>query len=337
MTIVGIIPNPASGKDIRRLVAKAMVVSNQEKVNIVSRMLVGLHATNVSRLQIMPDLFGIGKQAVYNLRNQIPELSSNIQLLDMDLSNSAYDSLHAAEIMKENGASCIIVLGGDGTTRIVSKGCGDIPLLPISTGTNNVLPYFVEGTIAGLCAGYIAGLDRDHQYPLCRRSKRIEVWVNGELADIALVDLAAKSGGFSGSRAVWDSSELRQIAVTYASPMNIGLSAVIGVCHPVSIKDEFGAFVSVNPADPPDQRVVSPIGPGLIRQIPISEVEKMELGQPYPIVDERSLVLVLDGERELVLGEEDSAFMIIKRNGPWIIDLDLAMFEAASSDYFVSN
>lgn len=337
MVSVGIIPNPASGKDIRRVVAKALVVSNQEKVNIVSRMLVGLHATGVSQIQIMPDLLGIGSQAVHNLRMQIPSLSSKVQLLNMDLSNSALDSLRAADLMRNNDVRCIIVLGGDGTTRVVSKGCGDVPLLPISTGTNNVIPFFIEGTIAGLCAGYIAGLAEKHQHSLCTRSKRIEVWVNDELVDIALVDLAISAGGFPGARAIWDSSELRQIAVTRALPTSIGMSAVLGMVWPVSVDDDFGGLATVNGVNNNYKRVSAPLGPGLIERISISGVEKIKPGQAYPIVDERPLVLALDGERELVLKDDDSAFLILKRNGPLIVDIDRVMLEAASTDYFASH
>jgi predicted polyphosphate/ATP-dependent NAD kinase len=337
MVSVGIIPNPASGKDIRRVVAKALVVSNQEKVNIVSRMLVGLHATGVSQIQIMPDLLGIGSQAVHNLRLQIPSLSSKVQLLNMDLSNSALDSLRASDLMRNNDVRCIIVLGGDGTTRVVSKGCGDVPLLPISTGTNNVIPFFIEGTIAGLCAGYIAGLTEKHQHSLCTRSKRIEVWVNDELVDIALVDLAISAGGFPGARAIWDSSELRQIAVTRALPTSIGMSAVLGMVWLVSVDDDFGGLATVNGVNNNNKRVSAPLGPGLIERISISEVEKIKPGQAYPIVDERPLVLALDGERELVLKVDDTAFLILKRNGPLIVDIDRVMLEAASTDYFASH
>ena len=55
------------------------------------------------------------------------------------------------------GVGCLITLGGDGTNRVVAKACGDIPLVPISCGTNNVFPYMVEGTVAGLAAGLVAG------------------------------------------------------------------------------------------------------------------------------------------------------------------------------------
>ena len=37
MTSIGIIANPASGKDIRRLVSYATTIDNNEKVNICKR------------------------------------------------------------------------------------------------------------------------------------------------------------------------------------------------------------------------------------------------------------------------------------------------------------
>ena len=47
MSLVGIIANPASGTDIRRLVAYGSVFNNQEKVRIVRRILLGLEAAGV--------------------------------------------------------------------------------------------------------------------------------------------------------------------------------------------------------------------------------------------------------------------------------------------------
>ncbi len=45
MSLVGIIANPASGKDIRRIVGNAITVDNQQKLNIVKRILVALTAS----------------------------------------------------------------------------------------------------------------------------------------------------------------------------------------------------------------------------------------------------------------------------------------------------
>ena len=66
MTTVGIIPNPASGKDIRRLVALGLTVDNNEKVNIVRRVLLGLQSAGVDEVVIMPDYFAIGRRRLKN-------------------------------------------------------------------------------------------------------------------------------------------------------------------------------------------------------------------------------------------------------------------------------
>ena len=83
------------------------------------------------------------------------------------------------------GASCIITLGGDGTNRAVAKTCGDTPLLPISTGTNNVFPFMVEGTLAGMAAGVVATEIAPPDL-LTKRSPRLEVVDGGRVIDIAL-------------------------------------------------------------------------------------------------------------------------------------------------------
>ncbi|MDF2569121.1 MAG: kinase, partial [Sporomusa sp.] len=56
---VGIIANPASGKDIRRLVAYGTIFDNQEKVNIVRRLILSLAASGVKRIVYMPEYYGI--------------------------------------------------------------------------------------------------------------------------------------------------------------------------------------------------------------------------------------------------------------------------------------
>ena len=60
MSIVGIIANPAAGKDIRRLVAQGRVVSNQEKSNILRRVFAGLQSQGVDKVIVMPDMAGLG-------------------------------------------------------------------------------------------------------------------------------------------------------------------------------------------------------------------------------------------------------------------------------------
>lgn len=49
MIKIGIIANPASGKDIRRLVSHATVVDNNEKVNIVERIVLAAQKCGVTK------------------------------------------------------------------------------------------------------------------------------------------------------------------------------------------------------------------------------------------------------------------------------------------------
>ena len=249
MSFVGIIANPASGKDIRRLVSHATVVNNNEKVSIVRRLLLALYASGVRRVEIMPDHFGIGVRALKGLRDR-PEVVDAASLIDMPIEHTSADSLRAAQYLRDAGAGCIIVLGGDGTCRIVAKGAGQVPLLPLSTGTNNVVPYFIEGTIAGSAAAYVALHPDADRKALCWRHKRLLVRVNGEMVDQALVEVALVSTGFVGARAVWEIGSLRQVFVSRAQPINIGLSAIIGVVHPVDPAYPGGASVTITPRWP---------------------------------------------------------------------------------------
>ena len=146
-TTVGIIANPASGKDIRRLVAYGTVFDNQEKVNIVRRVLLALSGTGVERVLYMPDYYGIVEKAVEGMRSQ-DSLRLEVAPLEMELTATQLDSSNAAAALAEVGAACIVTMGGDGTNRMVAKCCGDVPLLPISTGTNNVFPLFLDGISA---------------------------------------------------------------------------------------------------------------------------------------------------------------------------------------------
>src|SRR5512139_2061464 len=136
MSSVGIIANPASGKDIRRLVAHASVFDNNEKINILQRVLLALDAMGVERASIMPDYYGLGERALDGVK--LAALHADI--LEMPLTSTDQDSTEAAAQLCQMDIGSIIVLGGDGTNRVVAKGCGDVPLVPISTGTNNVFP-----------------------------------------------------------------------------------------------------------------------------------------------------------------------------------------------------
>lgn len=111
MATVGVIANPASGRDIRRLVAHGSVFSNNEKVNIVRRLLLGLDALGVEQVIGMPDCFHIGRRALEGL-----ELRLRYEELEMYVHDSGHDSQRAAGALRERGAGCIVTLGGTAPT-----------------------------------------------------------------------------------------------------------------------------------------------------------------------------------------------------------------------------
>jgi predicted polyphosphate/ATP-dependent NAD kinase len=62
----------------------------------------------------------------------------------MQVQDGPTDTVGAVERMAAARVSAIVVLGGDGTHRLVAATCGQIPLMALSTGTNNVFPEMRE-------------------------------------------------------------------------------------------------------------------------------------------------------------------------------------------------
>ena len=150
MSLFGVVANPASGKDVRRLVARASVFDNQEKQAIVERALIGAEAAGASEFAYLDDPNGIVANAV----RENGRLCA--KPLDTTRTRTALDTITAARALKDLGCAVVITLGGDGTNRAFALGWPDAPLIPLSTGTNNVFPRLAEATLAGAAAGLIA-------------------------------------------------------------------------------------------------------------------------------------------------------------------------------------
>jgi len=330
LSLVGIIANPDSGRDIRRVVSLAAPVGNQHKINVLRRLLQALSRLGVSRVEIMPDLFGLGRQALDVLADG-GGAGTTAALIDMPVEGGPQDSLLAAEYLRAAGASCIVVLGGDGTCRVVAKGCGEVPLLPISTGTNNVVPYLIEGTVAGMAAAYVARNPKMAREQLCWRHKKLLVRINGRESDQALVDVTLVAAQFVGSKAVWEADIVRQVFVTRSQPSNIGLSTLIGMLRPIGPHEALGAAASIQSNG---RRVLAPIAPGRITPIGIGELVTLMPGVPHLVLDERPGVLALDGEREIVLQKGDQAEVTLVLDGPWIVDIERTLRLAVEDGVF---
>lgn len=325
MKPVGIIANPASGKDIRRLIASGTVVTNQEKINIIIRMLKAMDALNIEQVFIMPDPSNIGRRVIDELAD---ELTTTVPaILDMPYILGTYkDSLRASARMRELDFAAIIVMGGDGTSRVVAKACGDIPLVPVSTGTNNVFPQMVEGTLAGLGAGAIATGKVDTSKG-CFRAPALELRNEaGELVDIALIDLVVVDATDTGARAVWDPSSIRELFLTRAHPSEIGLSSIGGWLHPIENVGETALHAVLGEAGTIE--LTAPIAPGLLSTVKAISHQLFDDGSPLPITH-TPCTIALDGEREVVLREGEKMTVHFSRHGPIVVDLERTLEEAA--------
>lgn len=320
MTAVGIIANPRAGKDIRRLVAHGSILDTQEKVYIVRRAILGLDSAGVEEVVFFPDPVGIGAKALAGIHHP---LRLRPRFLDMAVYDEAADSTCAASLMHEQGVACVIVIGGDGTNRVVAKGCGSIPLVPLSTGTNNAFPRFLESTLAGLAAGYYAARHlpwREFTLP----TKRLSLYRQGELADIALVDVAVCDYQFIGARALWEVQRLKELFLTQGQPTNIGMAAIGGMLHPIRPQDDGGLYVRFGANGRP---VTAAIAPGLVASVNIHSYHTICCHTPIPVSFAPS-ILALDGEREIQVNAGDHWQIELSWDGPRVLDIEKVM-EAA--------
>ncbi len=322
MIAVGVIANPASGRDIRRLVAHGSVFDNDEKVSMVRRLLLGLAAVGVERISIMPDSFAIGPKALDGVR-----LDAEVCIEPMPVTFGQGDSTLAAARMADAGVGCIVTLGGDGTNRAVAKASGRVPLLPISTGTNNVFPVMVESTLAGLAAGLVArGMAPD----AVRRVPRLDITVDDAVRDLALVDVAVYDERFVGARAVWDVTKIQQLVLSRAVPGAIGLSS-IGAHLAPEIPEGWGLVLQLGEDG---ERVLAPVAPGVVTTVGVRLASPLAPGNEVTFVPPSACVLALDGERELPLRAGRPVRLRLNPEGPFVVDVPRALAIATAAHLF---
>lgn len=321
MSHIGVIINPAAGRDIRRLTGGASIVDNYAKRRVAECVLSGVTvSTDTPDITLMPDTSGIAANVVEDAPDDV-----SVELLDMPLTGEAADTQRAAERFQAE-ADALVVLGGDGTTRDAALGCNTLPLLPVSTGTNNVVPSAVDGTVAGAAAALVASGtvdDRETTY----RHEMVEARAeSGEsVTGIAAVELSDRS--FIGTRALLDPDEMLGGIVSRANPSAIGLSSVAGAFDSLA-PDEPGAIaLRLADEDTSDQTVRAIVAPGMTTRVGVKEYHHLS-DQESMVVEVDDGVLGADGERELEVTNETVEFYPVS-DGPRLISYE-AVFECAA-------
>jgi len=191
----------------------------------------------------------------------------------------------------------------------------------ISTGTNNVFPTMVDGTVAGLAAGLVATgtVEPDR---VTSRVKRVEVQAGGT-ADFALIDAAACTDPFVGTRAVWDVARVRALILTRAEPWSVGLSAIGGHLRQLAPEEPAGLYVELG--DGPE--VLATVAPGVVARVPVGGWRLLELDEPVAFGGDDARMVALDGERELAV--EGGATAVVTLTGPRVVDIRATLQAAA--------
>jgi len=342
LSTIGVIANPVSARDIRRVVAHAGNLQVTERVNIVVRLLQGARAAGVARALVMPDRSGVRALLERHLKQgdgTLPE----IEFLAMPTLGTVDDTFAATRLLARAGAALVVVLGGDGTHRAVAReldelaaaGVAPLPIAGLSTGTNNAFPEMREPTITGLAAGLYA-CGRIPAAEALASNKLVEVSITGGDAehgvrrrDIAIVDAVVTHDRSVGARALWKTTSLDAAYLAFAEPEAIGLSAIGGLLQPVGRREPGGLAVQLaRDARHALVHVRAPIGPGLVQSVPIASWQRMVAGEALTVSAQAGTV-ALDGERELTFEPGERVTMTLREDAFHTLDVARCMAVAA--------
>ncbi|WP_114814427.1 ATP-NAD kinase family protein [Paraburkholderia kururiensis] len=345
---VGIIANPVSARDIRRVVANANSLQLADRVNIVLRAMAALGACGVARVLMMPDREGLRPMLERHLARERAASGSThawpqLEWLAMPTTARVDDTFLAARLLREAQVAAIVVLGGDGTHRAVVRECGQVPIAGLSTGTNNAYPELREATLAGLAVGLYATGRIAPDIALVY-NKRLDVTLHAARGavrhDIALVDVAIAHEHYIGAKALWRTDSLAAVYMAFADPEAIGLSSIGGMLAPVGRREPGGLHVEVAPHDsrapsseseaaPPLFHLHAAIAPGLLQPVPIHGWHRLKDGEPVR-VRQRSGVVALDGEREITFGPDDRLTITLRERAFRSVDVAQCLLHAAT-------
>ena len=326
---VGILANPMAGRDVRRLAARASTTTLEIKRDQVARAAIGAVAGGATRVLVMKEPFRISTSAVENL-----EVGAEVEVLDVGSELRAADSERAARAMRDRGCDALVVLGGDGTQRVVARAWPTAPLVPLSTGTNNVFPIAVEATAAGAAAGLVA-CGAVSPEAVLRRAKCVRIEIDGAPPDLALIDAVLLVDDAVGNFMPFEPTRMRRLVLARAEPTAVGCSPIGGLLEPCGAGDDFGVEVVCGPGPNGGSALLAPISPGLFRTVHVASTRRIALGER--VVVEGPGVLAFDGDRERTLGPGQRARLRVERDGPRVIDVAAALTLAARSGRFVDR
>ncbi|HJP15933.1 MAG TPA: NAD(+)/NADH kinase [Acidimicrobiales bacterium] len=330
---IGLVVNPRSGTDVRRAIAAAGSVTVADKANIVRRVVLGACEIGANRFVVHGDPHRIVSRATETIRGL------ELDWIKEPLTFSEQDTTNAVRYMRNQGCSAVVVLGGDGTNRVAALEWPDIPVIPVSTGTNNAFPIFVEATVAGAAAGHLA-IGEVSIEEVAQRSKVVRLEVKNEDGiqeepDLALIDAVAVRDRYVGSLELFDPETLCLAVLTQADPSSVGFAGVGGLIEEITSADDNGFLIRFQSPTDSNRIIRGPTAPGHYADLGLLEARKIKMGEEVTV--EGPVLLAFDGERKRRLVEGAQATIQVKRDGPWFIDVAKVMKWATRSGIYLSE
>lgn len=330
MPSVGLVVNPAAGRDIRRLTGSATVSDNYGKRQIARSVLAGVASVPGVDAVVMPDKAGLGQHAV----EHGPE-GLAARVLDAPVAGSSEDTQRVATWFSRE-VDVVVVLGGDGTTRDVALESGDVPIAAVSTGTNNVVPTHVDGTAAGMAAGLLAAgrvpVDRV-TYRHGMVEARVEGHTDARLRGLATLGVLDEP--FVGTRAVRHGTDFRAGVVSRADPGDVGLSGIAGAVATHDPEAPGGVGLHLGPPGETPTVVRAITVPGVVERIGVHDHRVLADDEALRVSVGEG-VLSVDGERDLEVVDADVS-IAPEPAGPRIVRFDAVFATAAERGLLVER
>jgi hypothetical protein len=314
--------NPMSGRDVRRLAARASNMTHETKRDIVARVAAGAEAMGVTDIFVTREPFRIASLALQHMG-----LRARVHVLELPIHNSALDTEQAVAAFLEAGCSTLVSIGGDGTNRAIVRAlhaaqrCADVHLVPLSTGTNNVFPVLEEPTVAGM----VAGLQASGQVRNPQLSQRCKVLHVHEAAhdqrDLGLIDAVLLRDDFIGNLLPFAAEKIRRLLLTRAEPNAVGMSPIGGMIDVVDAADDAALLVEMGSGSG-DAQFLAPLAPGAFQTVSVHDASRIPLDTP--VIFRGPGILALDGDREVRLSAR-GASITVQRDGPWVLDIAATM------------
>jgi hypothetical protein len=323
---VGILANPVSGWDVRRIAARASTSTLEDKRAQIARVAMGAVATGARRIVVMREPFRVSTGALESLA-----LDCEVEALDVGARVRREDTERAAAGMRAAGCAALVALGGDGTSRAIARAWSDVPLVALSTGTNNVFPTLVEAGLAGAAAGLVAS-GALALSEVARAAKLVCVEIDGEPEDVALVDATFLADDVVGNLLPFDPERLRRVVLARSEPAAVGAAPIGGLLLSAGADDDFGVAVECAANGAAGRTLRVPLSPGLWRSVRVKAFRRIAFDEPVEIWGPG--VLAFDGDRERELAPGQRAVLRVRRAGPRVIDVRRALALAAERGLF---